>query len=790
MAYIGHSPTNAGNFYILDDFNGLGQDGSSSTYDQNANGTIVNYKLMVAGVAITPNVDNLFVTIDGVVQHPTDAYSISGSILTFTEAPASGVDFHCFIMGQSATVGEGSIGADELKVSGDGTSGQLLKSDGDGTMSWINQNTVTASTANVATHVTVADNESTNENNLLTFVEDASGAGNVGLESDGDLHYNPSTGRLTATQLAGTLQTAAQTNITSLSTALVANGSAGSPSHSFSNNADSGMYSPADNQLAFASGGTQALIFGGDQSATFASSVQSTRSIVQDDMGAGRDTGMNLRSTNSSGYGFAVNFQADDGTDDDRIVARLYSEPNNATTSDFRIATRSGGTLANRLTIEGNNATFAGAITMTTASDTILNIISTATNGKEYEIQSTDAGNLTFVRRTGSAAEILRFTGSDDSATFSGDVRIGGTSLTPSGDKDQLVVESTSHGGMSALGPDASEQGFFTGHASSTRVGEFHTRYDTNTMTIGSAKSGMQMLLMSGNRATALTLDSSQNATFDGYVGIKATPGSDTTLTIHNSDSSDNSYIIDGKHTATNANGYGARFSTVATGSGRDILTLRSGASGSEVSRFNFRADGSSVQTGDILQSGNHKIGSASCYIKVNPIASDLMLYAGNSSAGDVQIFGRRNVNIYDIDDSNALRFLFATYDGTAEKSSGAGDWVATSDARLKKNVKDLSLDALAILNSLRPVEFKWKNEKLHQTPKDSKGNTYGFIADEIQSVMPQMVNERELPENSDDRKYVDEDGIAKATELGHMASLYIKAIQQLTTRLEALENA
>ena len=218
MPYIGHSPTNAGNFYILDDFNGLGQDGSSSTYDQNANGTIVNYKLMVAGVAITPNVDNLIVTIDGVLQHPTDAYTISGSILTFTGAPASGVDFHVVIMGQSSTVGEGSIGADELEVSGDGTNNQLLKSDGDGTFSWINQNTVTASTANIATHVTVADNESTNENNLIPFVEDASGAGNVGLESDGDLHYNPSTGKLTATQLAGTLQTAAQTNITSVGT--------------------------------------------------------------------------------------------------------------------------------------------------------------------------------------------------------------------------------------------------------------------------------------------------------------------------------------------------------------------------------------------------------------------------------------------------------------------------------------------------------------------------------------------------------------------------------------------
>jgi cytoskeletal protein CcmA (bactofilin family) len=77
---------------------------------------------------------------------------------------------------------------------------------------------VTVTNATNAAHVSVADNESTNENNLIPFIEDASATGNVGLESDGDFTYNPSTGRLTATQLAGTLQTAAQANITSLGT--------------------------------------------------------------------------------------------------------------------------------------------------------------------------------------------------------------------------------------------------------------------------------------------------------------------------------------------------------------------------------------------------------------------------------------------------------------------------------------------------------------------------------------------------------------------------------------------
>jgi len=88
-----------------------------------------------------------------------------------------------------------------------------------------------ATTAAVATTVTISDNESTNEDNAIIFTAggDVDG-GNIGLESDGDLTYNPSTGRLTATQLSGTLQTAAQTNITSVGT-LTALTTSGKPVH-------------------------------------------------------------------------------------------------------------------------------------------------------------------------------------------------------------------------------------------------------------------------------------------------------------------------------------------------------------------------------------------------------------------------------------------------------------------------------------------------------------------------------------------------------------------------------
>ena len=92
----------------------------------------------------------------------------------------------------------------------------------------------TSGTAAIATTVTITDNESTDEDNAIIFTAggDVDG-GNLGLESDGTLTYNPSTGKVTATGFVGTLTgdvtgntsgtaatvtTAAQTNITSLGT--------------------------------------------------------------------------------------------------------------------------------------------------------------------------------------------------------------------------------------------------------------------------------------------------------------------------------------------------------------------------------------------------------------------------------------------------------------------------------------------------------------------------------------------------------------------------------------------
>ena len=85
-----------------------------------------------------------------------------------------------------------------------------------------------------ATTVTITDNENTVENNAVIFASGGNrSGGNMGLESDGNLYYTPSTGTLTSTAFSGnitgnvtgnttgtaaTVTGAAQTNITSLGT--------------------------------------------------------------------------------------------------------------------------------------------------------------------------------------------------------------------------------------------------------------------------------------------------------------------------------------------------------------------------------------------------------------------------------------------------------------------------------------------------------------------------------------------------------------------------------------------
>jgi len=133
MAYIGQSIKN-GTFTVLDT--------SGNTY--NGSNTTFSLGTQVGSAA------QLLVSHDGVIQKPGTDYTLAtgGTQITFTTAPASGASI--FIVEISGAVGgtitpsDNSVGIDQLNLS-DGSSGQFLKTDGSGTISFA---TVTSTTIN------------------------------------------------------------------------------------------------------------------------------------------------------------------------------------------------------------------------------------------------------------------------------------------------------------------------------------------------------------------------------------------------------------------------------------------------------------------------------------------------------------------------------------------------------------------------------------------------------------------------------------------------------------------
>lgn len=102
-----------------------------------------------------------------------------------------------------------------------------------------------------------------------------------------------------------------------------------------------------------------------------------------------------------------------------------------------------------------------------------------------------------------------------------------------------------------------------------------------------------------------------------------------------------------------------------------------------------------------------------------------------------------------------------------------------TSDERLKKNISSTADGQLAKINQLRPVSFDWKDER--------KDSGEGFIAQEVEQVIPEAVTESEFaPDPDDDSR--DFEGDVKSVREGVILSRLVKAVQELSAKNDALE--
>ena len=116
---------------------------------------------------------------------------------------------------------------------------------------------------------------------------------------------------------------------------------------------------------------------------------------------------------------------------------------------------------------------------------------------------------------------------------------------------------------------------------------------------------------------------------------------------------------------------------------------------------------------------------------------------------------------------------------GTAYKPGG-GSFAATSDARLKKNVKNLhgSLDRL---EQLRPVTFEFNNEERHGVT----GVQTGFIAQEVEEVFPDGIRQRENTAPLNDGETPEPENI-KTISITGFEALTVDAFRELRAEKNA----
>jgi len=127
---------------------------------------------------------------------------------------------------------------------------------------------------------------------------------------------------------------------------------------------------------------------------------------------------------------------------------------------------------------------------------------------------------------------------------------------------------------------------------------------------------------------------------------------------------------------------------------------------------------------------------------------------------------------------SSQVHFVFNNANGDVGSIDSSGSntsYGTTSDYRLKENQVTLS-DGINRLNKLKPYRFNFKADK--DTTQD------GFFAHEVAEVVPEAI--------TGEKDAVDGDGNMITQHIDHskLVPLLVKAVQELSAKVEALENA
>ena len=107
-----------------------------------------------------------------------------------------------------------------------------------------------------------------------------------------------------------------------------------------------------------------------------------------------------------------------------------------------------------------------------------------------------------------------------------------------------------------------------------------------------------------------------------------------------------------------------------------------------------------------------------------------------------------------------------------------AGSFTSASDARLKKDVEEIS-NGLDIVLQMRPVSYNWISGRKNLNPEHKE---VGFIAQELEALFPNIV--RTMPEGEGQVEN------QKTVAYDRMVSVIVAAIKELNAKVEAMKAA
>jgi len=236
----------------------------------------------------------------------------------------------------------------------------------------------------------------------------------------------------------------------------------------------------------------------------------------------------------------------------------------------------------------------------------------------------------------------------------------------------------------------------------------------------------------------------------------------------------------------------------IGTASPQDTLDVYAGADGNSGMRITSTGSGTgSVTYLDLVHAdGNYRIQNQADEFGIYDLgasATRMSIASDGTITHENATFAKAAVR-YGVNSTNNGIIDGSTGSGSATLYIGNQSITTSSDIRIKENVVDTEVDALSKISALRVVDFSWNDPSDKSfNNKNARGKWTGLIAQEVIDHVPYVVNavrDEETLQPIVDSKNEDGSDLLWGMEYDKLVPVLIKAVQELSAKVEALENA